>query len=847
MTQNIEQRTLAATATMEGAAKAVDEIAHKDADVITPVGTRKSFPKISREWDDESQRLQKNWGDESLRLQTEWQNNSSTLRQDWQNERNELSTKALGVKPWESGVSETNINQQRRWDDGHTYLPKTVPAVMDAGGPGDNWIPYTADKSDTLSDVFGRKPVELLTGVILTPDTNLNYPKLSAFGKIWELIDGNQELTVKSFSEVSGVYLVVTLNDDSQVIATKLAGASRDYVQNETHYSNQASTLTNQLKGRRNEIIGQELNGRTAIYIVGDDRNSDRLCVIGTPPTSPISDINLDTMTIMFSNGETRSLSSATTQKIDSVSDFPSISPRLNTFVETRAYYPGWAVLMSSPKGGGLYLIKEATTPVRQYGDHICENGYIAQLVVNGELNAEKYGLIAGYSGLVSRLNSIFQHHSTVYSPAGEYEFDTEAEGQVVFSNGLTLRGDNSQAYGEFYQANPTTYRFINGLSFTMAFPSGSRPLKLRDFNFEGNWLNDGLEHQASTREIDWQNVSFKKFRDGLKTDDGYVVNWNTVTFTCRRTAISWGGGTTLNWNNVGIQGDKESLTRVQIGMEFRDGSAPVLSNSTISGFCQYALTAVKITGSQQLKFDSFDFEDILHNIFDLGDGFRINLTVDNCYLGINDGGGILRISGKVGDASRIKIGTITGRDKHFGNNAVLDWTTEKFIYLYGSGEIGGEASIIIDENVYVRVVDGIDSSIGSSIFLAATNDTLYADYIVIEGSKSIPITWLNRLYRGTALLDDGTYSRVGNAGASFSNGMTYTVGSQIMTAGSDQNQPIRALLAVRSSGTTYVNKIDTVVGANSGEAIDVTFDQASGMLHFTAGLQSQRFVITPN
>ncbi|HCH5589177.1 TPA: hypothetical protein NKZ51_004530 [Vibrio parahaemolyticus] len=216
MTQNIEERTLAATATMEGAAKAVDEIANTDKDVSTPVGSRKSFPKISREWDDESQRLQ-----------TQWQNDSATLRQDWQNERNELSTKAFGVKLWESGVSETNINQQRRWDDGHTYLPKTVPAVMDANGPNDDWIPYTADKSDTLNDVFGLKPVDLIAGVVLTPNARKQYPKLNAFGKVWELDDGDQPLTVSSFTETASEHLIITLSDASLIVANKLSSATR--------------------------------------------------------------------------------------------------------------------------------------------------------------------------------------------------------------------------------------------------------------------------------------------------------------------------------------------------------------------------------------------------------------------------------------------------------------------------------------------------------------------------------------------------------------------------------------------------------------------------------------------
>lgn len=218
MTQNIEQRTELAVKKYEGAATSVDEIAHTDKDIETPVGKRKSFPKISREWDDESQRLQR-----------EWQNDSSVIREDWQTERNELSTKALGVKPWENGQSEDNINQQRRWTDNHTYLPKSVPAVMDVSGPDDNWIPYTADKSDMLNDVFGRKPVDLIAGVVLVPDVRQQYPKLNAAGKMWELDDNDQQFTVKSFSETADEHLIITLSDDSQVIAHKMEGASREW------------------------------------------------------------------------------------------------------------------------------------------------------------------------------------------------------------------------------------------------------------------------------------------------------------------------------------------------------------------------------------------------------------------------------------------------------------------------------------------------------------------------------------------------------------------------------------------------------------------------------------------
>ncbi|MBO0243279.1 MULTISPECIES: hypothetical protein [unclassified Vibrio] len=220
MTQNIEQRTLAATNTMETAAKSVDEIAHKDADVVTPVGTRKSFPKISREWDEKA-----------TELKTIWENDSANLRQDWQNERNELSTKALGVKPWESGVSETNINQQRRWDDGHTYLPKAVPAVMDVGGPNDNWIPFTADKSSVLSDVFGTKPLDLVLGMTLTPNTRNQYPKLLSLGNVWELNDGSNSFVVSDFLVDSDGSLQITSDKGDIYQAERLYGASRAWTE----------------------------------------------------------------------------------------------------------------------------------------------------------------------------------------------------------------------------------------------------------------------------------------------------------------------------------------------------------------------------------------------------------------------------------------------------------------------------------------------------------------------------------------------------------------------------------------------------------------------------------------
>ncbi len=271
MTQNIEQRTEAAVTKYENASDAVQKMVNTDGVVETPVGERSSFPKISREWDNESQRLQ----------------------QEWQNERDELSTKALGVMPWESGVSESNINQQRRWTDNHTYLPKTIPVLMDAAGPDDNWIPYTADKSDTLNDVFGRKPVDLIAGVVLVPDVNQQYQKLNALGKVWELDDNDQQLAVVSFTELSDEQLTITLDDDSQIIAHKVDGASRSWVGKESLLRQQEAVDGKILVGKKADLIGKAIDGETHIRLINSSGDSNKLFFIyNAPKNGVIGDIN---------------------------------------------------------------------------------------------------------------------------------------------------------------------------------------------------------------------------------------------------------------------------------------------------------------------------------------------------------------------------------------------------------------------------------------------------------------------------------------------------------------------------------------------------------------------------
>ncbi|HHK8657582.1 TPA: hypothetical protein ACQYF6_000089 [Vibrio parahaemolyticus] len=97
MTKNIEERTLAATSTMEVSAKTFDELAHADKVVHTPVGTRRSMPLLSREFQQDNQRRE-----------VEYQA-SERVRQDEFQGRFALSQQAIA---WEAGLTVSDSLQR---------------------------------------------------------------------------------------------------------------------------------------------------------------------------------------------------------------------------------------------------------------------------------------------------------------------------------------------------------------------------------------------------------------------------------------------------------------------------------------------------------------------------------------------------------------------------------------------------------------------------------------------------------------------------------------------------------------------------------------------------------------
>lgn len=230
MIQNIESRTEVAVKRYENASN----LAHTISGTLSTVNVSgreiKSLPKVS---------------------------------QDWESERQELSVKGKTVLPWQVGDIETDINQQRRFTDGHTYLPKKVPLLM-GDEPNAEWITFTADKSEVLSDVFGLKPIDLVIGLVISPEKK-QYPKILAFGEVYELQDGTDAYTVKSFVKSTSGECVITLENDRVVLGKKVDSASKKWTSN--NFTTTCDAVADMVTGEYD--VGQLVKTK-GYYIPGD-------------------------------------------------------------------------------------------------------------------------------------------------------------------------------------------------------------------------------------------------------------------------------------------------------------------------------------------------------------------------------------------------------------------------------------------------------------------------------------------------------------------------------------------------------------------------------------------------
>ncbi|HHF3145243.1 TPA: hypothetical protein ACPJ10_001659 [Vibrio diabolicus] len=159
MTQNIEQRTLAATNTMEGAAKTVDEIAHQDKDVQTPVGTRKSFPKIAREADE-------GFYNQRQTHEQEFQNRWSISQQAivWQ----PLTLISDSLQRYSVGtVGEADYKEYLPTPD---KLPFTTSATMAEDLAQGRWLENGVPSKDLVNKIAGKVGDSILGGLTWPPE-----------------------------------------------------------------------------------------------------------------------------------------------------------------------------------------------------------------------------------------------------------------------------------------------------------------------------------------------------------------------------------------------------------------------------------------------------------------------------------------------------------------------------------------------------------------------------------------------------------------------------------------------------------------------------------------------------
>ena len=100
--------------------------------------------------------------------------------------------------------------------------------VVRVGGESEDLIPPDV----TLEEIYGVPVFELRVGMTISPVNN-QYPKLKAFNAIYELAGNSVSYTVKSFVQSMDGDCVITLSDDTLLVAKKVDAASRNWVKTE--------------------------------------------------------------------------------------------------------------------------------------------------------------------------------------------------------------------------------------------------------------------------------------------------------------------------------------------------------------------------------------------------------------------------------------------------------------------------------------------------------------------------------------------------------------------------------------------------------------------------------------
>ena len=280
----------------------------------------------------------------------------------------------------------------------------------------------------------------------------------------------------------------------------------------------------------------------------------------------------------------------------------------------------------------------------------------------------------------------------------GEYLY----EGKLTFVNGLVLKGYNSQNYGEFYYSRPSKIKAIGVPAGEWAFniPTNARPISIKDVDFEGDWIMNGLKLHGGNREIIIDNVSIKRFYDVFETNTCWASSIDNLKLTGRGILCGWhGGGTAVKLGTIIAQGDKENKIKAKKAYLFRgDIELNNMLNTTKITCCagQYVEEGVDLSGDVQISLDCFDIEEVTYP-YHIHDTKNAQIELSSNYIGATDESKAwFKLSGKIGSNTSIKINNHAALNRFSNEN---DWRDVLFIESAAAIDTG--ARFVIPEKLF--------------------------------------------------------------------------------------------------------------------------------------------------
>lgn len=406
------------------------------------------------------------------------------------------------------------------------------------------------------------------------------------------------------------------------------------------------------------------------------------------------------------------------------------------------------------------------------------------------------------------------------------------AVSQFVHPRGITFVGGGRQTYGEFENGEPTTITLLSGAGvWGWTLQKAQMAGGLRDINLKGDWTNNGILADNTTREFELTRVSVKNVMDGIKGVDLFFSGTDYVSVTCRGVGFAFtGGGTTLDLDRTIVQGDKIGAIRCQTCYKFSEADKPgnALSSSTVRiGAGQYCVDVFDITDSPKLIIDNFNAEDYTGAVFNIHDTFKAKLDIRVPNLQ-GSTGSIFKLGGNIQATTEINIGVVGASDS-------VDVTPTVKFFEDVAG-LSPNGLIYMNYDLYNRVKSQIDPVCKTMIQLNKPI-AIGGECIHLNGSTSYNVTFseLENIWKNKLAFDHATGNLIRLSGSGFGNGLTFRVTSSTTGGGA----PNISQFSIRTIATTSFTMVD-LTGSHT-----ITADFVNGHITITTVSVSQSVVIS--